>query len=136
MLEETRQYHVGNDGCSPHRMLLGNPTLPGSQRWMLAPSSAKQPQRYQVGSDGCSPHRMLSNPNVTRLAAMDAHPIECFSEPRRYQVGSDGCSPHRMRLGNPTLPGWQRWMLAPSNAFRKPDTTRLATMNARPTECF
>ena len=71
---------VGSDGCSPHRMLLGNPTLPGWQGWMLAPSNAsRKPDRCQVGSDGCSPHRMLlGNPIAARLAAMDARPIECF----------------------------------------------------------
>ena len=52
------------------------------------------------------------------------------------KVGSDGCSPHRMLLGNPTVPGWQRWMLAPSGASRKPDLTRLAAMDARPIGCF
>ena len=94
-------------------MLLGNPTVPGWQRWMLAPSDASR------------------KPDNTRLAAMDARPIGCFQETRRYQVGSDGCSPHRMLLGNPTLPGWQRWMLAPSDAFRKPDVTRTSHESAR-----
>ena len=36
----------------------------------------------------------------------------------RYQVGSDGCSPHRMLLGAGRYQGWQRWMLAPSDASR------------------
>ena len=43
----------------------------------------------------------------------------------RYQVDSSGCSSHRMLLGtgrDRTLPGWQRWMLAPSDAFRNPQS--------------
>ena len=66
-------------------------------------------------------------------------PHRMVEETRRYQVGNDGCSPHRMLLlvlGTPAFPGWQRWMLTPSNAFRKPDVTRLAAMDARPIECF
>ena len=99
---------------------------PPSFEWMLLGTG-----RYQVGSDGCSPHRMLPGTG-------------------RYQVGIDGCSPHRMLIGtatlpgwqrwmlapsdasrNRTLPGWQQWMLAPSDAYRNRDVTRLAAMDAR-----
>ena len=31
---------------------------------------------------------------------------------------------------------WQRWMLAPSDACRKPDVTRWVAMDARPIRCF
>ena len=36
-----------------------------------------------------------------------------------------------MLLGNPTLPGWQRWMVAPSHASRRPDVTRTSHESAR-----
>ena len=85
------------------------PAPPSFERMLLGTG------RYQVGSDGCSPHRMLL-------------------EKKRYQVGSDGCSPHRMLLGTGRS-GWQRWMLAPSDASRN-RTFRLAAMDARPIGCF
>ena len=36
-----------------------------------------------------------------------------------------------MLLGDPTFPGWQRWMLAPSDASRRPDDTRTSHESAR-----
>ena len=58
-------------------------------------------------------------PDVTRLAAMDARPIGCLWEPDvtrlpTIDVRLIGC------FGNRTLPGWQRWMLAPSDALGIP----------------
>ena len=88
-------YHVGSNGCSPHRMLRGTgSTLPGRQRWMLAPSDASMLpcwQQWMLAPSDASRNRV----DVTRSAAMDARPIGCFWEP----VGSNGCSPHRVLLG-------------------------------------
>ena len=116
----TGRYQVGSDGCSTHRMLLGNRTFPGWQRWMLAPSDASsKPRRYQVGSDGCSPHRMLSSsPTLPGWQRWMLAPSDASRKPRRYQVGSDGCSTHRMllRVEDPSLPTCRsiRWVEHPS----------------------
>ena len=45
-------------------------------------------ERSQGGSGGCSPHRLLLEPNVARVAAVDAHLIGCFYKPNVARVAA------------------------------------------------
>ena len=96
-----------------------NRTLPAWQRWMLGCMLLETGRYKRVGRHGCSPHRMLLlRTGRYQLAGMEARPIGCFYEPdvtagwQRWMLAPSDASTIR------TLPGWPQWMLAPSDASR------------------
>ena len=72
-----------------------NRTLPGGQRWTLAPRYASKNRTLLGWQRWMLAHGMLPEPNVARLAC-SSHGM--LLDTGRYQVGSDGCSPHAMLL--------------------------------------
>ena len=70
------------------------------------------------------------------LAAMDALTIRMLLGNGRCQVGSDGCSLHRMLLGTGRYQVGCEGCSHCSDAYSKPDATRLVAMDVRPIGCF
>ena len=107
-----------------------NRTLPGWQRWMLAPSDASiGTGRYQVSSDGW-PHRMLLGTGRYQVGS-DGWPHRMLLGTGRYQDGSDGCWPHRMLLGT----GRYQVSSDGCSPHRMRMLLRWPAMDARPIAC-
>ena len=83
--------------------------------------------KYHVGSDGGKlDHGCFQEPGVKRLPGWQRWgklDHGCFQEPDATRLAATGVTrkfDHGCFYRNPALPGWQRWMLNPSDDPWKP----------------